>query len=100
MPIITVVLLTMEKAISITAIQDYNKAIEFNPQHASGPITIVALLIVIKGDFDNAIQDYNKALGVNPEYANAYNNRGVVSFIQKRMGESQGRLNESQGYGS
>ena len=68
------------------AIQDYNKAIEINPQDASTYYNRG----VTKGkleDYRGAIQDFNKAIEINPQYATAYYNRGVAKY----------RLNDKSG---
>ncbi|NQE44450.1 Photosystem I assembly protein Ycf3 [ANME-1 cluster archaeon GoMg2] len=57
------------------AIEDYKKAIKFNPEYA-GAYYNRGLAYGKKGKFDNAIEDYNKAIGFNPDFADAYTNRG------------------------
>ncbi|MFM7461536.1 MAG: tetratricopeptide repeat protein, partial [Burkholderiales bacterium] len=68
------------------AIQDYNKAIQLNPQYAvayNNRGTAKADL----GDKTGAIQDYTKAIEINPQYAKAYYNRGnVKAVIKDKMG--------------
>ncbi len=68
-----------EKGDHRAAIQDYNKAIELDPN--------LALVYYIRGfaknglgDQRGAIQDYNKAIELNPNYALAYRNRGSAKI--------------------
>ena len=57
------------------AIEDYNKAIEFNPEYATAYYNRGNAYGKLK-KHEKAIADYNNAIEFNPEYAAAYNNRG------------------------
>jgi len=59
------------------AIEDYNKAIELNPNIAQGYNNRGNAYGKLK-EHEEAIEDYNKALEFNPEYAAAYYNRGTA----------------------
>ncbi len=69
------------KGIFDKAIDDYNKAIEFNPEYA-GAYYNRGLTYGKKGKFDTAIEDYNKAIGFNPDFADAYTNRGAAYYAK------------------
>ena len=58
------------------AIEDYNKAIELNPELAEA-YNNRGVAYCIKGDYDRAIVDYNTAIALKRDYtADAYYNRG------------------------
>ena len=57
------------------AIEDFNKAIQLNPDHALAYANR-GVAYYYKGDYDCAIEDFNKVIQLNPDYALAYNNRG------------------------
>ncbi len=59
------------------AIQDYDKAIELNPQNADA-FNNRGVVYRNKGDKDRAIQDYDKAIELNPQHAEVFYNRGVT----------------------
>ena len=59
------------------AIEDFNKAIELNPNYAEA-YSNRGLVYAKKGDYDRAIEDLNKAIELDPNYAEAYNNRGIA----------------------
>jgi len=61
------------------AIQDYNKAIELNPNYARAYYNRGATKGKL-GEYRGAIQDYNKAIELNPNYVNAYINRGLAKI--------------------
>ena len=56
------------------AIEDYNRAIDLNPDHADA-YSNRGLVCEIKGDYDRAIEDYNKAIELKPDLAEAYRGR-------------------------
>ena len=58
-----------------TAIQDFNKAIELNPNYFEA-YTNRGLIYDNLGKYERAIQDYDKAIQINPNFTIAYNNRG------------------------
>ncbi len=59
------------------AIQDYNQAIELNPQLAEAYYNR-GLAKSRLGQNEEAIKDYDKAIELNPQLAEAYCNRGVA----------------------
>jgi Flp pilus assembly protein TadD len=58
------------------AVEDYNKAIQLNPNNASAYNNRGVSKDNLE-DYRGAIEDYNKAIQLNPNNAGAYNNRGV-----------------------
>ena len=58
------------------AIEDYDRAIEINPENA-GAYYNRGVAYGKLGDHRQAIEDYDRAIEINPEYAEAYNNRGA-----------------------
>ena len=62
------------------AIQDYNKAIELNPNYADAYYSRGNAKGKLQ-DYRGAIQDFNKAIELNPKLAEAYNNRGLTKII-------------------
>ena len=58
------------------AIEDFNKAIELNPELADA-YTNRGLTYKNKVEFDKAVEDCNKAIGLDPRFAEAYNNLGL-----------------------
>ena len=59
------------------AIEDYNKAIELNPNFA-GAYNNRGLAYYELNKHERAIDDYNKAIELNPIFAMAYYNRGLA----------------------
>ena len=59
------------------AIQDYNKAIELDPDNTATYNNRGNAKYAL-GDYRGAIQDYNKAIELDPDYADAYYNKGVT----------------------
>ena len=57
------------------AIENYDKAIELNPQYADAYYNRGNAELDLS-KYKEAIEDYNKAIELNPKYADAYNNRG------------------------
>ncbi len=57
------------------AIEDYDKAIEINPEYAAAYYNRGNSYGDL-GQHERAIEDYDKAIEINPEYAAAYSNRG------------------------
>ncbi|MCL5992296.1 MAG: tetratricopeptide repeat protein, partial [Bacteroidetes bacterium] len=55
------------------AIQDYNKALELNP-NSDDAYNNRGVAKNELGDFRGAIQDFNKALELNPNFPKVYNN--------------------------
>ena len=59
------------------AIQDYDKAIELNPNDAEA-YNNRGVAYENKEEYDRAIQDFDKAIELNPNDAEAYRNRGIA----------------------
>ena len=73
-PTIISALLTIKKVSYDLAVQEYNKALEINPEFFEA-VNNRGLAYYEKGEFDHAISDYTKALEINPPYDMAYYNR-------------------------
>ena len=58
------------------AIQDYNKAVKFNPNFDQAFFNR-GNAYDEKGQFERAIKDYNRAIELKPDYTKAFNNRGI-----------------------
>jgi len=58
------------------ALDDFNKAIEINPYHATG-YTGRGLLYANLGYYQQSIQDFDKAIRINPYDSELYYNRGL-----------------------
>lgn len=59
------------------ALNNYNKAIELNPQYIDAYYSR-GIVYDDKGDYDQAIRDYTRAIELDPQYAEAYYNRGFA----------------------
>jgi len=71
------------------AIQDYNKAIELNPNYTSAYNNRGSVKSSL-GDYRGAIQDFNKSIELKPNYALAYFNRGIAkSNLDEHKGAIQ-----------
>ena len=66
------------------AIQDYNKAIELDPNYYVAYNNRASLKKAL-GDKQGAMQDYNKAIEINPESLDAYWNRGFLYKITNNL---------------
>ena len=65
------------------ALDDYNKAIELNPNHANAYVNRGVLYKDLQ-KYDLALSDYSKAIDINPNDANAYYNRGNLYYNQQK----------------
>ncbi|GCL49493.1 tetratricopeptide repeat protein [Microcystis aeruginosa NIES-3804] len=65
------------------ALDDYNKAIELNPNFAMAYYNRGVLYFNQK-KYELALADCNKAIELNRNYADAYNNRGVLYRLQEK----------------
>ncbi len=65
------------------ALDDYNKAIKLNPNHANAYNNRGNLYYDLQ-KYDLALADYDKAIEINPNFAILYNNRGGVYYNQQK----------------
>ena len=77
-----------------SAIEDYNRAVEFNPFSAEAYFNRGNAYTYL-GVYDLAIEDYNRAIKLNPRSAEVYfnNNRGVA---YKSLGQYWQALSDFQ----
>jgi tetratricopeptide (TPR) repeat protein len=59
------------------AINDYNKAIEINPEYAQAIYYRGIAKYELK-DYKGAIRDYTRSIEINPNFAVAFYNRGIT----------------------
>jgi tetratricopeptide (TPR) repeat protein len=59
------------------AIENYQKAIQLNPEYADAYYNLGNALYR-QGQLEQAIENYQKAIQLNPEYADAYYNLGIA----------------------
>jgi len=69
------------------ALQDYNQAIEMNPENA-GAYVNRALALARKGELDCAMNDYAKAITLNPQQWQAYFDRAAELRDQGKLCEA------------
>ncbi|MCA2812917.1 MAG: tetratricopeptide repeat protein [Microcystis sp. M090S1] len=65
------------------ALDDYNKAIELNPNHANAYNNRGNLYQDLQ-KYELALDDFNKAIEINPNFAILYYNRGVLYRLQEK----------------
>ncbi|MDB9405455.1 tetratricopeptide repeat-containing serine protease family protein, partial [Microcystis sp. CS-574] len=65
------------------ASDDYNKAIEINPNFAEA-YNNRGLLYYNQQKYELALADFSKAIEINPNFALAYNNRGGIYYNQQK----------------
>ncbi|MCA2768538.1 MAG: tetratricopeptide repeat protein [Microcystis sp. M152S2] len=65
------------------ALDDYNKAIELNPNFAMA-YSVRALHYSSQQKYDLALDDHNKAIELNPNYGLYYRGRGVLYRLQEK----------------
>ncbi|AOC53403.1 TPR domain protein, putative component of TonB system [Microcystis aeruginosa NIES-2481] len=65
------------------ALDDYNKAIKLNPNHANAYNNRGNLYYDLQ-KYDLALADYDKAIEINPNFAILYYNRGGVYYNQQK----------------
>ena len=63
------------------AIQDYDKAIELNPNHAEA-YSNRGIAFLRKSEYDSAIQDFEKTLEIDPAHKNAIHGRGIAIALK------------------
>lgn len=69
------------------ALQDYNKAIELNPNLALA-FNDRGLLFYNADEYDRALEDFNRAIELDPKFETAFDNRGVTYFAKKDNGHA------------
>ena len=74
------------------ALDDYNQAIQIDPQYAIVYTNRGWLKHDKLGDYQGALHDYNLAIQLDPQYALAYNNRGWLKH--DLLGDYQGALQD------
>jgi tetratricopeptide (TPR) repeat protein len=67
------------------ALEDFNRAIDIDPQIAAGYLGRANTLNIM-GRYQEAIEDYDRTLDINPKLANAYINRGSA---YSHLGETE-----------
>ena len=76
------------------ALQDYNKAIELNPNFAMA-YNNRGNLRKDMNDKEGALQDYNKAIELNPNDADVYNNRADFYLKMNDLDKALADVNHS-----
>ena len=66
------------------ALDDYNRAIEINPNSASGYVGR-GVVYRERDELDKALDNYDRAIEIAPNHANAFNNRGNVYHKQGEL---------------
>ena len=69
------------------AIEDFDKAIEFNPNYVEAYYNRGVAYVKLN-EHERAIKDFSKAIELNPALAEAYGNRGIVYLEIHRYEES------------
>lgn len=69
------------------AIQEFNSAIELNPNNAEAYYKRANALYDL-GSYQNAIDDYTAAIKINPSYVNSYFNRGLTYYEMGKYREA------------
>ena len=72
------------------AIEEYNKAIEIDPNDASIYVNR-GRAKQENGDYREAIKDYSKAIEVDPKYSTSYSHRGGIKFD---LGDKRGAIED------
>ncbi len=71
-----------DKKVFTKALEDFNRAIELEPQNATA-YHDRGLLYDLKGDHIKAIADYSEAVVISPQLANAYYDRGLTYQVEE-----------------
>lgn len=74
----------------VEALADCNKALELDPNLASGYNNRGFALLTL-GNIYGALDDLNKAIELDPDHLSAYNNRGYVAYL---LGESESAIQD------
>ena len=80
-----------------SAIEDYSKAIEIDPDYAEA-YNNRGFVYDVMGEYGQAIDDFNKAIELVPDYAKAYYNRGVTYVKQGRNDEALADFEKALAY--
>jgi len=64
------------------AIEDFNNAVRLRQDSAYTAYNSRGSVYYKLGQYQMAIEDFNNAIRLKPDYADAYNNRGIIYFIQ------------------
>ncbi len=64
------------------AIEDFNKAVRLRPDYADTAYNSRGSVYYKLGQYQMAIEDFTNAIRLRPDNADAYNNRGIIYFIQ------------------
>ncbi|MFZ1036615.1 MAG: tetratricopeptide repeat protein [Smithella sp.] len=64
------------------AIEDFNKAVRLRPDYADTAYNSRGSVYFKLGQYQMALEDFTNAIRLKPDNADAYNNRGIVYFIQ------------------
>jgi tetratricopeptide (TPR) repeat protein len=78
---------------NVEAFNDFNKAIELNPNYFQAYYNR-AILFMNEKRIDEALIDFNKTIQLNPNYFLAYNNRGLLFMNEKRIDEALNDFNK------
>ena len=81
------------------AIEDFNKAIELNPEFDIA-YNNRGVACIGKGEFDRAIEDYSKAIELNQDYAEAYYNRGETWLCLEEWEKAKSDLTVAKDLGA
>jgi tetratricopeptide (TPR) repeat protein len=81
-----------------SAISNYNKAIEINPQLVKA-YNNRGIAYTWKKQYDLAIADFNKAIELDPNNGKAYNNRAIVYSYQGETDKARQDLHKAQSLG-
>ena len=90
-------MLTLIKA-TWTAIQNYNTAIDLNPDYANAYYNR-GNAYADKGDLDTAIQNFSIAAELKPDQVGTYYNRGIMWLHEQEWEKAKADLTEAQDKG-
>lgn len=76
------------------AIEDFNKALEIDPEFVPALVSRGNAFVRI-GAIKLAMKDYSRALEINPDEANAHNNIGYLLFIMGEVDKGISEINRS-----
>src|SRR4051794_33699547 len=76
------------------AIQDYNRAVEIDPRHASA-FNNRGVVHRKKGEYQRAIADFDQSIQINPNYAGAFGNRADTYRAMREYGRAINDFDEA-----